>query len=382
MKKHLIIMLIVLLLAACSSSDSNDGSTPANTNVGVFKDSNVAGLAYTSGSQSGVTNANGEFTYEVGQTVTFSIGGVALGTVAAEEVITPVDLVPDGTTDTPAVQNIVRFLMMLDDDGDPDNGIAISTDLQTAAETWSQVDFQTDDLETELSAIITSAAILGGGLSLNVPDVATAQAHMESTLRCTYAGAFSGSFSGDDNGNFGMIIDAKTGAATGLAYSEQYDNLMELIGNTPLEYSQNPSFVSGAVSGGATYEGQFSGPNTLSGSWTNHSDGSSGTYSGSRIGGAIDAAYRFTGQFSGDGYGLLAFDMDDANNITGIAYSIDGDELINLTGSLSGTSLTVRSSDGTTATGTLNTSTGEMNGTWTDDEGGSGVFTGCGCKLN
>ena len=51
--------------------------------------------------------------------VTFSVGGVALGTVAAEEVITPVDLVPDGTTDTPAVQNIVRFLMMLDDDGDP-----------------------------------------------------------------------------------------------------------------------------------------------------------------------------------------------------------------------------------------------------------------------
>ena len=162
----------------------------------------------------------------------------------------------------------------------------------------------------------------------------------------------------------------KPGAATGLAYSEQYDNLMELIGNTPLEYSQNPSFVSGAVSGGATYEGQFSDSNTLSGNWTNNYDGSSGTYSGSRIGGAIDAAYRFTGQFSGDGYGLLAFDMDDANNITGIAYSIDGDELINLTGSLSGTSLTVRSSDGTTATGTLNTSTGEMNGTWSDVDGG------------
>ena len=93
----------------------------------------------------------------------------------------------------------------------PDNGIAISTDLQTAAETWSQVDFQTDDLETELNTILTSVAVLNGGLSLNVPDIATAQAHMESTLRCTYAGAFSGSFSGDDNGNFGMIIDAKTG---------------------------------------------------------------------------------------------------------------------------------------------------------------------------
>ena len=42
--------------------------------TGVFRGDTVIGLGYVSGAQSGVTNESGEFTYEVGQGITFTVG--------------------------------------------------------------------------------------------------------------------------------------------------------------------------------------------------------------------------------------------------------------------------------------------------------------------
>lgn len=83
---------------------------------GQFKVTNIAGLRFVSGGQSGVTNSSGTFTYEQGADITFSIGGVTLGITTGKAIITPIDLIASGSADHIAVQNMVRFLLMLDSD--------------------------------------------------------------------------------------------------------------------------------------------------------------------------------------------------------------------------------------------------------------------------
>jgi len=78
-------------------------------------DGPVQGVHYVSGSVSGITGSGGEFQYEVDNTIRFFIGDIALGEATpGKAIITPVDLVPGGTLETPAVINIARLLQSLD----------------------------------------------------------------------------------------------------------------------------------------------------------------------------------------------------------------------------------------------------------------------------
>jgi len=61
--------------------------------TGVFSDSPVAGLSYTTPTVSGVTDADGLFTYRDGETVVFSIGNLALPEVVGAGFVTPLDMV-------------------------------------------------------------------------------------------------------------------------------------------------------------------------------------------------------------------------------------------------------------------------------------------------
>jgi hypothetical protein len=96
-------------------------------------DAPVQGVRYVSGSISGITGAAGEFQYEVDNTVRFFIGDIALGEATpGKAVITPLDLVPGGTLDTPAVINIARLLQSLD--AVPgDDVISVPASLRSAA---------------------------------------------------------------------------------------------------------------------------------------------------------------------------------------------------------------------------------------------------------
>jgi hypothetical protein len=159
----------------------------------------------------------------------------------------------------------------------------------------------------------------------------------------------------------------------------------ELTGDSPITFDQNVSFVSGHISSGATFSGQFDSVNALSGTWENAPDG--GSYSGSRIGGAADAQYRFTGTFSsGAGSapeGLITLDINAANEVTGQVYDSVDDVLSSLSGSVSGTDLTATVSGVVLVTGTLDREAGTLSGTWNDEQAGeSGQFTGSGCRLN
>lgn len=80
MKTIYLAVASALALAGCGGGSS---STPASTSLtGILSDSYVKGVTYsTSGGASGVTGANGEFTYAAGDTVSFKIGQANLGSV-------------------------------------------------------------------------------------------------------------------------------------------------------------------------------------------------------------------------------------------------------------------------------------------------------------
>ncbi|MEM9731124.1 MAG: hypothetical protein AAF997_21300 [Myxococcota bacterium] len=103
----------------------------------------VSGVTYETATRSGVTDEDGTFRYEPGETVTFRIGSTILGEANGQAEVTVFDLVPQasivvGTSrlheellervKSPfrTVVNLSVFLQTLDADDDPMNGIMIS----------------------------------------------------------------------------------------------------------------------------------------------------------------------------------------------------------------------------------------------------------------
>ena len=79
---------LVALLAGCSSVLTSLGLQEPNLK-GVFMDSAVGGLNYATPTCKGVTKADGVFEYRAGETVTFSVGELQLGSTAGKPVVTP-----------------------------------------------------------------------------------------------------------------------------------------------------------------------------------------------------------------------------------------------------------------------------------------------------
>ena len=112
---------LLLFISGCSGGSSS-------TKTGHVMDGPVEGITYTSGSLSGKTDADGTFKYAGENEVTFSIGGITLGSSCpGASVVTPVDWVGDAVTaENEEVANILVFLQSLDEDQYPENGILIS----------------------------------------------------------------------------------------------------------------------------------------------------------------------------------------------------------------------------------------------------------------
>ena len=109
----------------CNSDNTSTQNVVVAVDNGQFIDAPVQGLRYESGSLSGTTGEQGEFQYEAGNSIRFFIGDLALGeAVKGKAIITPLDLVPKGSIDTPAVINIARLLQSLDSIPD-DNRITL-----------------------------------------------------------------------------------------------------------------------------------------------------------------------------------------------------------------------------------------------------------------
>ncbi len=271
-----------------------------------------------------------------------------------------------------------------DQDANPNNGIIISEGVQRRAEDWS-LDINSNNFNQELESIRSDLEEEYENFS-GFPDGTTARSYLEWTIRCSYSGAYVGTYDGTDRGIAGILVSAKYGDVYGLAYSTVYDRYLTIGGHTSISYDQN-AVASGITSDGTTFEGHFTSVNNVRGTWVYPPDPSlgNGNFSGSRVGGDQYAVYRATGIWSTYGdtqYGVFTFDINGSGRVTGKAYNIPGDVVGELSGSLSGNTISVTVDDGTTAFGTLDQDGGLTGRFDHPDLQFSGTVTGDWCPLD
>ncbi|HCH51317.1 MAG TPA: hypothetical protein DEV59_11620 [Proteus sp.] len=190
MKKTLLSALITaLLVTGCGGSsdgDSNNGgdngggSTPA-TLTGQFIDSAVQGIDFKTSTKQGTTNATGEFVYRNGEEVTFTIGDLGFPSATASAILTPLELAGTQDASDPEVINMVRLLMTLDTDGNPDNGISIPSQ---AKEVATPVDFNVSVEEFATSPDVLNL-VTNAGQQTPVTELVSeeeANAHFQESL--------------------------------------------------------------------------------------------------------------------------------------------------------------------------------------------------------
>jgi hypothetical protein len=127
------LFVCIISLLGCSSSSSDPTHTePAGTFItGQFAASTVEGLDYQTLGRSNATDADGTFSYQSGETVTFAIGDLVLGETTGKAIVTILDLVPGATNmNNDRALNIARLLQSLDSDGNPRNGIQLTDQIK------------------------------------------------------------------------------------------------------------------------------------------------------------------------------------------------------------------------------------------------------------
>jgi hypothetical protein len=353
MKYLYLILTSSILLTGCGGSDSSDDepnevdslatikeeaiipteetTLPIEepTLIGKFKDSSTSGLDYSIGDYHAKTDINGNFKYfSETDSIIFSVGGVVLGSATVKDVVTPIDLIENGSSENLNVQNIVRFLLALDSDEDPTNGINITAAVAEEAESWGQIDFTTETLETEITNKISRELII-----LNAQD---AREHIESTYNCMYSGLWVGEYSGtEDNGYFFNHTSIDTGITRGKTYSVKYPLMkMESSQNT-ISYQNSMALFSGDASTGSTFTGQFDTINTGSGTWSlkipEYNIDTSGTLSAERFNKDLTYNHRFTAILSDNtesGYSTsteyyISIDINDGGEYEAGIYSFN-----------------------------------------------------------
>lgn len=189
MRNNLIPLIVIsLVISACGGGggDSTANVAPAaltppveipTTQTGVFIDSAVEGLNYKTATQEGTTNANGEFIYQLGEMVTFSIGGISFPPVEVKSQLTPLDIFDTEDLSHDGVVNMLRLLQTLDEDGIPENGIKIIELAHTLAENIT-INF-TDE---SFSTLIDVALSLYSGVNNSLISEESAILHFRNTL--------------------------------------------------------------------------------------------------------------------------------------------------------------------------------------------------------
>ncbi|CAN5479228.1 hypothetical protein BH11PSE7_BH11PSE7_00600 [soil metagenome] len=122
-------------LAAAPAAPVVAGTSPVTpaTITGTFLDAAVEGMEYIAGtSAKASTNAGGQFTCKAGETVTFSVAGLILGSAPCGAIVTPLTLAGGSDIKSDAVMNRLLALQSLDEDGDPSNGIKLTAAVKTA----------------------------------------------------------------------------------------------------------------------------------------------------------------------------------------------------------------------------------------------------------
>lgn len=170
-------------MASFTGCGSDDSSTSTTTTVltGYIYDDQVAGLEYSTATQSGVTGSDGSFKYVAGEKVTFKVGNVTLGKATdAAAALTLFDLAntaqnSDGSPSSEVVA-MAMFLQSLDEDKDPNNGVSISSTTRSA---FAKVNAQTIGATTDVTKLINTEAALA---SVSIKSSSIASDHLVSSV--------------------------------------------------------------------------------------------------------------------------------------------------------------------------------------------------------
>lgn len=378
-------------------------NAPPTVGTGIFR-TRVQGMSYVSGSQSGTIGADGKFTYQVGQQITFMVGNTTIGTATPGPLLFPVDLVPGGTGTNRAVLNIDRFLQALDHDANPTNGILIDAAVLTLAAGWGAVNFDVDEatFNTNTSAIISAAHAADPSTPATMPTAIASTAHIKKVFQCAYSGGFIGEYAGntanDDHGRFGATVKP--------------DGAIEVFGNTlatppgagfdsldvnavQIDQPRTITIVDNAPP--FPLDGNFLSPDTMEGVWQNSmkpaAPTQSGTFTGTRLGPNFDvlAADPTSRHFTGNieltrdpnevATGIMVMDVGVSGSVTGFIYEFADGTLQTVTGTLTGTSFTgVVGSTAATAT-LAPADVNHPNSDFLDGEFGAVSFFTDGCSL-
>jgi len=159
----------MLTLIGCGGGSSSTATSSVATGTAYYIDSAVEGVDYTCGARSGVTGADGSFTFEAGGSCTFYLGDIELRGVDA-------GLLVDGESVYETDVNIARILQSLDSDGNPNNGITIEAATVQALADEGITSLPTSEAEMdEMLAVIA----VNGGTEVSEDD---AVEHMLTTL--------------------------------------------------------------------------------------------------------------------------------------------------------------------------------------------------------
>ena len=196
----LVISSTLLFITACGGGNNSSTGTsvtpaaPVTSKIGVFLDSPVGNIDYTTKTGSGVitrdkfqTNAKGEYAYTEGENITFSIGSLEFPPVKAAGVVTPLDIAgTNNPNDTKAV-NMLRLLQTLDKDGDLGNGIEIDPQAKITASQVAASNPGVDVFSLPESEFVTTVdpLVKDGGQTEAVTELVSTEkavAHVQETL--------------------------------------------------------------------------------------------------------------------------------------------------------------------------------------------------------
>ncbi|MBC3877999.1 esterase-like activity of phytase family protein [Undibacterium sp. FT79W] len=172
------------LVAACGGSDTTSTATPAPVaQSGVFLDAAVEGLDYTSGTAKGTTQVDGGFSCNSGDSMSFSVGGISLGSAPCAAVITPLSLANLSNSNDDKVVNRLMALQLLDEDNDPSNGIRLSSTVKTAL-AGQALDFNANaaTFNTAMTNLLSKLPAAYQSRSADADRRALVREHFEDTL--------------------------------------------------------------------------------------------------------------------------------------------------------------------------------------------------------
>ena len=149
-------------------SSSSASASSDTTKTGTFIDAPVANLAYeTSSGITGVTDSEGHYRYNPGDSVVFKLGDMILNKpIPASDIVTPVDLADNNTT---IAINLALIFQNLDTDGNPNDGVIKLPDPKYVKSVVKDINISDDNNVTASLKVIKEK--IEKELKVDLPDV-------------------------------------------------------------------------------------------------------------------------------------------------------------------------------------------------------------------